>query len=131
MRRLGYVLVCFSLVLAAHATQSAPAPQVTGIYSNLRLIPSEGDVVGTEVFILSSGTAYFVLVQCAEGVLGPPELLPATVEYPTVKFTVPEHTASMCLAGEFEGTLTSRGLNGAVRGSDWPGFLPRKKSFWQ
>lgn len=123
-------LLISSLLVAATGPASA-APKITGVYSDLRLVPVEGDVVGTEVFLLYDGSAYAVLLQCAEGRLGPAELLPAIVDYPKVTFTVPKQTATMCPSGEFEGTLSSRGLKGSVKGLEWPGLLPRKKSYWQ
>ena len=117
--------------LVASAGPASAAPKITGVYSDLRIIPVERDVVGTEMFLLYDGDAYWVLLQCAEGKLGPPELLPAIVHYPKLTFTVPKQTATMCPSGQFEGTLSPRGLKGSIKGLEWPGFLPRKKSYWQ
>ena len=113
----------------AHAVDKAQ-PHVTGVYSDLHYISQEGDWVGTELFLLYSGGPYFALIQCADGRLGTPVLLPATVDGPTVRFTIPAE-ASGCAAGDFEGTVSPKGLSGMVKGSNWPGFLPRRKSVWQ
>jgi len=113
------------------ADPAKQASKVTGVFSDLRYVAQGGDVVGTEIILVYGGGLHFVLVQCAEGRMGQPQLLPALVEYPRLKFTVPSNTPTSCPAGAFTGTISSRGLRGKISGLEWPGFLPRGKSHWQ
>jgi hypothetical protein len=56
----------------------------TGTFSNLRCVDSEGDILGTEITILSgfkdTNYNYFALVQFAEGVAAIPRLIPITIK---------------------------------------------------
>ena len=119
------------LVGAACHALPAPRPQVTGLFSTIRYVPEAGDVVGTEVFLIYEGNGYQVLVQCAEGRMGQAQLLPALIAYPEISFTVPSDSPTLCPRGEFKGKLSKEGLKGAIEGLTWPGFLPRRKSYWQ
>jgi hypothetical protein len=132
MKRIAVTVAVATLPLSGFAAPpSTPQQKITGVFSDLRQIPSEGDVVGTEVFLVYAGSAYFVLLQCAQGRIGTPELLPAIVRYPQLEFGIPANTATHCPTGDFRGTLSNRGLRGSVQGKEWPSFLPRKRSFWQ
>ena len=127
------LLVMF-LVWPIGSFAADPAKQtskVTGVFSDLRHVAQGGDVVGTEIILVYGGGPYFVLVQCAEGRLGQPQLLPALVDYPRLTFTIPSDTSTSCPTGQFTGTISSRGLRGKISGLEWPGFLPRGKSHWQ
>lgn len=133
MRSLALIFVVAILLpgLAA-AAPSPPKQKITGIFSNLAFVPQAGDVVGAEIFLLQNAYGgYVVLVQCADGKPGSPELLPATVDYPKLTFTIPKDSVSSCPAGEFSGVLSVRGLSGKLDGRDWSGYLPRRKSYWQ
>jgi hypothetical protein len=101
------------------------------MFSDLAYSADGGDMVGSEIFVVYAGGPYYVMVQCAGGRLGRPELFQAIVNYPTLRFTIPSETATGCPSGEFVGTLSAAGLNATVKGTEWPGYLPRRKSYWQ
>ena len=131
--RASIVAIVVAAMLPCVAEGAPPRPQktITGVFSDLRFIPQAGDVVGSEIFLLSNGSGYFVLLQCAAGRLGSPELLPANVDYPVLTFIVPENSNSSCPPGEFKGMISKRGLHGRIKGLEWPGYLDRKRSYWQ
>ena len=118
-----------ALVLAGPS--AASNPQITGTYSSLEYIAEAGDVVGVEITVIYSDSGYFALVQCAEGSPGAPQLIPVTVEGSTISFSLPPQADSDCPATNFLGSISKRGLTGTFKDNDWPGFLKRRRSYWE
>jgi hypothetical protein len=108
------------------ATNSSP---VTGIYSDMHVSATTGDLGGMEVFVLSSSRATFALVQMAEGAPSTPVLVPATVKDSTITFTLPESSALGGL-GTFSGVVRIGHLRGRFT-NDYVIDLPRGRSYWQ
>eukprot|EP00456_Euglypha_rotunda_P087226 TRINITY_DN8873_c0_g1_i4.p1 TRINITY_DN8873_c0_g1~~TRINITY_DN8873_c0_g1_i4.p1 ORF type:complete len:124 (+),score=10.64 TRINITY_DN8873_c0_g1_i4:590-961(+) len=102
--------------------------RVTGTYSNLRF--GTEDLSGVEVTIVSGGTGYYAVVQCAEGAPGIPLVVPAQVHGARIEFRVTA-ASSGCPEAAFTGAVTAAGLTGVFEGTQWPGFLKRGKSYWQ
>jgi hypothetical protein len=103
----------------------AAAADVTGLFSDLRFVDEAGDLVGTEIFVVYSGEGYFAMVQVAEGTAGKPWLVPAQVEGPEVRFSIPR-------CGEFIGLVSASRLKGRFESCpNWMVDLPRKSSYWQ
>jgi hypothetical protein len=103
--------------------------RVTGLYSNMKF--GTEDVTGVEVFLVYSRDGHYAIVQCAEGEPGKPFVAKANVNKNAIEFEVPSNSDSLCPKGMFRGTVSSKGLRGKFEQMDWPGFLPRKKSYWQ
>ena len=123
------VIAVAAIVLASSA--AASEPRITGTYSSLEYVAEAGDIVGVEITVIYSDSGYFTLVQCAEGSPGVPLLVPATVKGSTISFSLPSQVESDCPATQFQGTISKRGLTGAFKDTDWPGFLKRRRSYWQ
>jgi len=108
--------------------------QVTGIYSNLQYIEEAGDLLGTELFIVSGPNGYEVVVQVAEGVPGPILTVPVVVTGTHVRFIVPRPSFG---AGTYEGEIGPKGFEGVVTATfngrvlTTPIRLARKNSYWQ
>ena len=77
--------IFFSL---AHAAEYS----YTGTFSDLRCIESEGDILGTEITILSgfneASYSYYALVQFAEGAAAKPHLIPISINNGEFSFKV-------------------------------------------
>jgi hypothetical protein len=88
--------------------------------------------VGSEIFIVYGGhSGYFAIVQCAEGWPSKPVVVAATVRGNEIEFSVSGEADSHCPQGQFKGRVTTQGLNGVFEGTEYPGFLKRKRSYWQ
>lgn len=125
-------LILTALLIFVTAESQADSPKVTGVFSNMRF--GTEDVTGVEVFITFSDKGYFAQVQCAEGAISRPVVVPVLVAGPIVEFSVPTDAAPnsySCPPGKFEGTVSASGMKGRFAGTDWPGFLKRRKSYWQ
>lgn len=121
--------VAFSYAVLASA---APPIKVTGIFSDLHYVSKAGDVVGSEIFIVYGGSAgYYAIVQCAEGWPSKPIVVAATVRGNEVEFSAHGDSDSHCPQGRFKGRVTAQGLQGVFEGTEYPGFLKRKRSYWQ
>jgi len=125
MRTLLASLALLFFAGAAHAAE----PRVTGTFSSLRF--GTEDVTGVEISVVVGGKDHYVIVQCAEGVPGIPEVAIAHLEGTALSFQLAAKTNSGCPITEFRGTISTKGLTGTFKGSDWPGFLRRGKSYWQ
>jgi len=105
---------------------------ITGVYSDMRLIPEEGDYLGTEVTLLESRTDgtphYHALVQFAEGEPSSPQLVPVSVKGVNIKFTA-NYIGIMDV--KFVGYVTEDSLKGSFSGLDGEVDLPRGNSIWQ
>jgi hypothetical protein len=124
--RVLVVLVAFAV--AAGSAVAGP-PKLTGMFSNMRF--GTEDVDGVEVFVTYSKAGYFAHVQCAEGAPGVPFLVPATVTNSVLKFDVPAGSEYRCPSGPFKGQVSAQGLRGSFGTTNWPGFLARRRSYWQ
>jgi hypothetical protein len=80
------------LLIALTAEVQSASPKVTGIFSNMRF--GTEDVYGVEIFITYSSKGYFAQVQCAEGAINRPVVVPAIVAGSSVEFLVPTISAT-------------------------------------
>jgi hypothetical protein len=118
--------------LSAAFAFAAPPAKVTGIFSNLHYVVEAGDVMGFEIFILYGGNSgYYAVVQCANGWPSKPAVVAATVRRNEVEFSLHSDVDSHCPEGIFKGRVTTQGLNGVFESTEYPGFLKRKRSYWQ
>jgi hypothetical protein len=122
------LLAALALVFASGVVQAAE-PHLTGTYSSLRY--GTEDVTGVEVTVVFGGNAHYVIVQCAEGAPGVPEVAVAQLHGRELSFQLSAKTLSECPTTEFRGTISSKGLTGTFKGTDWPRFLKRGRSYWQ
>jgi len=126
--------VAITAFLAVFVTQGvfAAEPALTGLFSTFQQSEKAGDISGAEIHIVPNPKGLSVIVQGSEGAPGFPEVLDVRTAGTTVMFTVPEHSASGLVAGEYRGTVTKKGLRlRGPRGLYEDYFLPRKPSFWQ
>ncbi len=126
------LLITMLSLASFSATAVPPTTKVTGIYSNLHYIAEAGDVLGAEILIVFGGEqGYFAILQCAEGSPSKPVVVAAIVHGMEVEFAPHEDPNSHCPKAKFNGTVTSVGLRGKFEGTDYPGLLKRKQSYWQ
>lgn len=130
MFRIATFLASVACIASVNA-YGAPTAKVTGIYSDMHYISEAGDVLGTEIFILFGDSGYYAVLQCAEGWPSKPVVIAATVRGNEVEFSAHDELDSHCPKAKFKGTVSSRGLNGKFEGTDYPGLLRRKRSYWQ
>jgi hypothetical protein len=122
--------VLFALLIAvATLALAQDEVRVTGLYSNMKV--GTEHISGVEIFIVLSEKDVYAIVQCAEAFPGKPFVAKATVDKNMVSFEVPKDRDVVCPSGRYQGSVSNRGLRGSFERTDWPGFLPRKKSFWQ
>jgi hypothetical protein len=107
----------------------AAEPRITGTYSNLRF--GTEDLYGVEITVVYGGHQHHVIVQCAEGEPGSPEIAVANIQGNQISFQLPATTRSECPTTAFHGTISNKGLTGKFEGMEWPGFLKRGQSYWQ
>ena len=125
MRRL---LLASSIALLGNAY--AVEPKVTGIFSSMNL--GAEDVTGVEVFIVYSNSGYYAHVQCAEGAISRPIVVPVNVSGNRIEFNVPKSVSSnefSCPAGRFTGRIIKDTLEGHFAGTDWPHALNRRRIY--
>lgn len=120
------------LTLVSFNTMAASPMKVTGMYSDLHYIAEAGDILGMEVFIVFGGEqGYFAVLQCAEGSPSKPVMVAATVRGMEVELAPHDDPDSHCPKAKFNGIVTSDGLRGKFEGTEYPGWLKRKQSYWQ
>lgn len=122
------LLATLPLLFIAGPTMSAE-PGSTGTFSSLRF--GTEDLTGMEISVVFGGDEHYVIVQCAEGTPGVPEVVVARLLGKALSFQLSANTLSGCPTTKFSGTINSNGLTGSFDHSDWPGFLKRGKSYWQ
>jgi len=135
------MLGLLALILSSSATSAdrAPAPRISGIYSNLRYNAEGGDLLGMEILILPNGSdtqpSWTAVVQIAEGGAPLVSVVPLYQHGSSIEFQLPPqgvHSGeSYAAAGDhFTGTVENDSLT--VR---WSGGtiekLVRGKSYWQ
>ncbi|CRI68007.1 conserved exported hypothetical protein [Thiocapsa sp. KS1] len=124
---------CLHLVLvgALVGPVVAAEPKIQGIYSNMEPSVEQGELIGTEIFILphveNGELGYMALVQFADGLPARPQLVDLDVQGGSLSFTAvhPEE-------GEirFTGSIDAEGLTGQL-GTLGEVALPRGESIWQ
>jgi hypothetical protein len=125
-------LLALMIAMLFGSVALADTTKVTGFYSNMRF--GTEDVSGVEIFISYSDRGHFAYVQCAEGGLSTPVLVPVSEVGSTIEFIIPpaaEKNVYACPSGKFTGVVTPKGLDGHFERMKWPGFLKRKGSYWQ
>ncbi len=110
----------------ADSAPPKPAAKITGIYSTLKSIGGDEDLIGMEVIIVRSREGFRAFVQTADGLPAAPVLVPVSVDGSTLVFTVPASTGEPL---EFKGKATRKGLSGTL--GDRELTLPRRRSHWQ
>ncbi len=123
--------IILALLLVSNLAFSATKTKVTGLFSDMHYISEAGDVIGTEVFIVYSDSAYYAIMQCAEGAPSKPVIVSALINGTTVKFEPHNDPLSHCPVATFTGQITPNGLRGTFEGTDYPGLLKRRRSYWQ
>jgi hypothetical protein len=117
------------VALPLAALLSGCSVKVTGTYSTLAF--AAGHAQGIEVFIVRGpGSRYYAMVQCADGELGRPVLLEASIRAEDIRLPVIVDAGARCPAGAFVGLIGSDGIRGAFAGAGTI-MLPRKASAWQ
>ncbi|NGY04897.1 hypothetical protein [Solimonas terrae] len=118
-----------ALASLAFTAIAADPVKVTGMYSNMHFATE--DVIGVEVFIVYSRNEYQAVVQCSEGAVGVPQVVPLSVSGSSVSFTVTSELSG-CPTSSFTGVVTKSGLQGSFAGTEnYPGLLKRGRSYWQ
>lgn len=104
----------------------------TGTFSDLKCIESEGDILGTEITILSGFSDvkynYYALVQFAEGAAAQPHLIPISINNGTFSFKV-NYLGNFDVG--FSGKITKDSIIGVFGAPLSQSIkLERKPSFW-
>lgn len=124
-----FVLAACAISAQVHA---ATTTKITGVYSDLHYIEESGDLLGTEVFIVFGGSSgYYAYLQCAEGGPSKPVVVAATVHGNEVELAPHNEPNTHCPNSKFKGKVSRQGLEGKFEGTDYPGLLKRKRSYWQ
>jgi hypothetical protein len=114
------------------AAPAGAADAVTGTYSTLRYVPEGGDVVGTEITLVSAGRhGYYAIIQCAEGAPSKPVVVAAMISGTHVDISANSDVDSDCSKSKFTGEVTPNGLSGTFNNTKYPGVLPRRVGYWQ
>jgi hypothetical protein len=96
-----------------------------------------GDVIGTEVLVLHTGTGVCVSYLEAERAPGPPRIIRGEVRGDSLLFQVPPESAytndthklvEIIPARTFRGLMTTRGMRARIEGDTATILLPRKRS---
>jgi hypothetical protein len=124
------------VVRAAHLDAAEKKIRITGIYSDLTYSQEGGDLLGTEIFLVSAQEhGYFAFVQSWAGGTTPPVVVPVQVDGDKVTFAVPAPSIG---EGNYEGRISGTGFDGTCRRplasggfSEEPIRLKRKKSYWE
>jgi len=90
-----------------------------------------GDVIGIEMLLSpGKGTTVHVYMQCAEGAPDKPIVIDGLLIDRKVKIPLPEYTGNSCYLGQFEGTISSKGIVGKFLNNNDDLFLPKRESYW-
>lgn len=123
-------------VLSLASSSAQQQPKVTGFFTDMHYIQEAGDVIGTEVWFVYARGQFWATVQDAEGEPDPPQVVPAEVSGPRVKFSTRTPLISSTgkpvpdLVVEYAGTVSRTGLMLTIQGNP-PTLLKRQKSYWQ
>jgi hypothetical protein len=124
------------VVMSGPLQASEQKVRITGVYSDLYYNREDGDLGGTELFIVGVGElGYAAFIQHWEGGTRMPVVVPVEVNGNKVKFSVPAPSLG---EGQYEGHITRNAFDGSWRHplvgggfAEDPIHLRRKKSFWQ
>lgn len=135
IRRYVAAAISFGLLLSTPTFATQTKPHITGIYSDLYYNEEGGDLLGTEIFIVYSGSEYVAFFQCWEGGSAGPTVSTVEVNGDAISFKVPAPSFG---EGTYKGHITKKGFDGTwtrlltngtiVQGSV---HLKRKLSYWQ
>jgi hypothetical protein len=97
-----------------------PKPMLDGTFSDMKLIPGEGDILGIEITISHSQSAPSVTFRCAQGELSKPQYVAATITGATatgmtIRFKT--RTTSQCPAATYTGLLADDTMSLSQAGS--------------
>jgi hypothetical protein len=104
--------------------------RITGTYTDMRYVSEAGDVIGTEIKIVFTGSRFQGALQIAEGVPGELILVDVEQKANSVSFSIPE---SSPYPGSFAGAISGGALRGEFRfksGGSAKVVLRRGKSYW-
>jgi hypothetical protein len=130
------LLLCMIVMNSAPASAQTKLPgvsdgnapiRITGIYSNMAYSTQEGDVLGTEVFVVNTNRGYYVVFQSGDGEPTIPVVVPAEVSKSSIRFVLPPGV----VGGTFTGTIGSNQLIGSFSSNHQVIRLKRKASYWQ
>jgi hypothetical protein len=122
--------LCLWFSFEAHSQQKGSSPWIAGTYSNFEYNKEGGDLNGVEIRLVPTRKGIKAVVQFAEGGAGDVALVDVTVSGAHVRFVLP---ATFDTAGDFEGTVTEKALDGIFRyqgGASEYLVLPRGSSYW-
>jgi len=105
-------------------------PRITGTYSDMHYVSDAGDVIGTEIKIVFTGTDFEGALQIAEGSPGQLILVHVEREGNSVSFAIPDNSP---YAGNFRGSISGGALRGDFQfktGGSETVVLRRGKSYW-
>lgn len=128
---LGFVLLPITIYAANNRSIQT---KVTGVYTNMFMNPTTGDLAGVEVSLVQTQKGYHVVFQAAEGEPSVPVVAPAIVSGTAIEFTVPR---GAFYEGKFSGRITPKAMIGHFDGGQLSHdgkaeFVLRKmKSYWQ
>lgn len=105
-----FLLALFTLSFPK--SSALPPPKITGKYSDMHHIQESGDVFGTEIKIVFTGSSYQGAIQLVEGVPGEPIVVEITASENRVSFSMRKE--SPC-AGRFEGVIEAGYLTDEFR----------------
>ena len=106
------VVAVLVTVLASPPSQAQSGPEVTGLFSNMGIGSSTGDVGGVELYITWGRDSFCGLFQMAEGVPDVPVFVKLEVQDSTIRFSFPADSRYAAGLQTFEGTVSRGGLRG-------------------
>ncbi|MGH7404426.1 MAG: hypothetical protein ACREJA_00910 [Candidatus Methylomirabilales bacterium] len=132
INRLVTFLVCIMVSTSWHSVAAETNLRYTGTFSSLEYHKEAGDLLGTEIKIVSTRKGYQGALQIAEG--GPSELMVVDVffEKDVIRFEIPK-TYAVYGGARFEGKIDAKGIKGAFRYQTHvgdPEYLVRGPSYW-
>lgn len=121
------LLACFLGLSSLSALAAEKAPKVTGIYTDMSYNAEDGDVTGTEIFVVNTNRGYYVVFQSGDGEPSVPVVVPAEVSGSSIHFTLP----AKIVGGTFAGTIGATQITGSFSSNHQKIRLKRKTSYWQ
>lgn len=106
MRTLLLAAVCAS----AAALAQPSTEEITGRYSNVRVVEGTGAIVGVELLVLSGGAGMSVMVRSSDETSGAPMLLRLDVRGNDIEFAVPASCPCGLQEGRYHGTVSEAGI---------------------
>lgn len=112
---------------SARADQQA---RITGTYSDMHYIQEAGDILGTEIKIVFTGSKFQAAIQIAEGEPGDLIVVDVVRNKDSIQFALPAESA---YEGKFSGTIANGFLRGEFlfkNGGSDKVALKKGKSYW-